>query len=40
MDVVLTSARANKLPFIKIIKEATRLGLKEVKEEPKALKAN
>ena len=32
VDVVLTSAGANKLPVIKIIKEVTGLGLKEAKE--------
>lgn len=32
VNVVLTSAGANKLPVIKIIKEVTGLGLKEAKE--------
>ena len=32
LNVVLTSAGANKLPVIKIIKEVTGLGLKEAKE--------
>ena len=32
MNVVLTAAGANKLPVIKIIKEATGLGLKEAKD--------
>ncbi|MBQ8681513.1 MAG: 50S ribosomal protein L7/L12 [Bacilli bacterium] len=32
VNVVLTSAGANKLPVIKIIKEVTDLGLKEAKE--------
>ena len=32
VDVILTSAGANKLPVIKIIKEVTGLGLKEAKD--------